>query len=68
MAIGYADKQELLYHFEHELEIANYRGESITIECMDCGCVLIEGIEDFYKNQTQINIGCEKVSQTIKDF
>lgn len=57
MAIGYADKNSLLNHEGHKLEVAvygqNYSDEnkpyidSVTIECIDCGEVLIDTEETY---------------------
>jgi len=47
MSLGIVDKQELRNHLGHNIEIAEYRDNlSITIECLDCGCVLIDTEEE----------------------
>lgn len=37
---------DLREHVGHELEVVSYgAGMNVTIECIDCGCVLIEADE-----------------------
>lgn len=47
MAIGYAPKLDLAFHVGHDVEVAMYYdGLSVTIECLTCGCILIDGTEE----------------------
>lgn len=47
MAIGNAPKEDLAFHLGHRIEVASYFDEaSVTIECMDCGCILIDGQDE----------------------
>lgn len=42
-----SSRKELAEHLGHEIEISQYNdGESVTIECLTCGSVLIAA-EDF---------------------
>ena len=39
--------EKLLEHIGHKIEIAQYgEGESVTVECIDCGCVIVAA-EDY---------------------
>lgn len=50
MALAVVDKEALLDHYGHEIEIAVYGDEdnpySVTIECMYCNEVLIDTEEE----------------------
>ena len=54
MAIGYAKRADMLEHSGHELEVGVYgtlaNPHSVTIECIDCGMVLIDSEEDYEEN------------------
>lgn len=40
--MGTVTYDELKAHLGHDVEIANYgSGEELTIECQDCGCILV---------------------------
>ena len=34
--------KELMEHYGHEIEIANYDGVNVAIECLDCCVVLLD--------------------------
>lgn len=56
MAIGYADREDVMAHFGHKLEVAYYGDKtdphSITIECLTCGEVLID-TEEFDEDEDE---------------
>jgi hypothetical protein len=33
---------DLMAHFEHKIEIANYASQNVSIECYDCSEVLLD--------------------------
>ncbi len=63
MSIGYADKEELINHWGHDIEMVLYGSvdcpASVTIECSNCKEVLIDTAEreDYYDGENHLTIG-----------